>query len=342
VRAPTKLGAPFQLASAWAIVGGGLAMAAIGDPAPAAIALAVAALALATAWLGFAAVRTAELRYGYAAEAGLFALYMWIRLSPLGAGMTAETDVVVAIAAAFTLHFASIVLARAELPVLARPAMLGARLLPLAACACAIDVEAAAPHATLAHAVFAETIGVLYFLDFRRGGPRPLGAIALGFFNVGLALLWIHTDHRDALFYTVPLGVSISLLARLYQAHMSPSARRGLRAAGALLIYFSTYVHVVQFAHGLYPVLLGGFTLVGIALGFWLQLRELFVLSIGFLVLDVVSNLAYYGVHRPVLGWTLLTLAGLCLTASGVVFQLRRGQVRGLVSEIRTNLARWD
>lgn len=70
--------------------------------------------------------------------------------------------------------------------------------------------------------------------------------------------------------------------------------------------------------------------------------RELFVLSIGFLVLDVISNLAYYGVHRPVLGWTLLTLAGLCLTASGIVFQLRRGQVRGFVAGVRATLAEWD
>ena len=186
------------------------------------------------------------------------------------------------------------------------------------------------------------TLGVLYTLGFRRGGPRVLGVIALGFYNLGLALLWICTDRHDALYYTVPIGVSISLLARLYQAHMTRAARRGLRAAGTLLIYFSIYYQVVQFDHGLYPVLLGGFTLAGIALGFWLQLRELFTLSIGFLVLDVISNLAYYGVHRPVLGWTLLTLAGLCLTASGVVFQLRRPQVRGLVSDVRANLANWD
>lgn len=98
---------------------------------------------------------------------------------------------------------------------------------------------------------------------------------------------------------------------------------------------------VVQFDHGL-DLLLGGFTLAGIALGFFLQLRELFVLSIGFLVLDVISNLTYYGVHRPVLGWTLLTLAGLCLTASGIVFQLRRGQVRSFVAGVRATLAEWD
>jgi hypothetical protein len=99
------------------------------------------------------------------------------------------------------------------------------------------------------------------------GGGRALGLVALGFYNAGLALLWICTDRHDPLYYIVPLGVSISLLARIYRSHISRSARRGLRATGALLIYFATYSQVVQFDHGLPPLLLGGFTLGGIALG---------------------------------------------------------------------------
>jgi hypothetical protein len=183
---------------------------------------------------------------------------------------------------------------------------------------------------------------VLYTLGARRTGHRGLGLVAIAFYNLGLALLWVCTDRRDPLYYVVPLGISISLLARIYHTHLSRGARRGLRAAGSLVIYFATYYQVVQFDQGLYPLLLGGFTLAGIALGFVLRLRELFVLSIGFLVLDVISNLAYYGVHRPVLGWTLLTMAGLLLTVSGIVFQLRRAEVRGFVSGVRATLADWD
>jgi hypothetical protein len=195
---------------------------------------------------------------------------------------------------------------------------------------------------TIQHAILAETLGVLYTLGARRTGHRALGLVAIAFYNAGLMLLWVTTDRRDPLYYVVPLGISISLLARIYRSHMSRAARRGLRATGSLVIYFATYHQVVQFDHGLYPLLLGGFTLAGIALGFWLQLRELFLLSTGFLVLDVISNLAYYGVHRPVLGWTLLTVAGLCLTVSGIVFQLRRTQVRGFVAEVRATMADWD
>jgi hypothetical protein len=154
--------------------------------------------------------------------------------------------------------------------------------------------------------------------------------------------LWLHTDHRDPLFYAIPTGISIVLLARIYRSNLGPGARRGLHLAGCLLIYFSTYYRVVQFDSGFYPLLLGGLTLAGLALGFALQLRDLFLMSAGFLVLNVISNLTYYGVHRPLLGWTLLTLAGLGLTAAGVLFQLRRTQLRALVSRMRAQLHAWE
>ena len=278
------------------------------------------------------------------AHAALVLLYLCLRTSPIAVRLPPETDVLVAIGFAFALHFLSALLRRARLPSLERPAAFGARTLPVAACLLVIwlAISGETELSTIQHAVLAETLGVLYTLGARRDGHRALGLVAIGFYNLGLVLLWISTDRYDPLYYIVPAGGSISLLARIYRAQMSRSAQRRLRAAGALVIYFASYVQVVQFEQGGYAILLGGFTLIGITLGFLLQLRELFVLSSGFLVIDVISNLAYYGVHRPVLGWTLLTLAGLCLTASGIVFQLRRAQVRGLFAGVRATLAEWD
>jgi hypothetical protein len=350
VRGRAHLGEPFRLVSAWAAIAALLAVGSgaldVPASAPAILpaVLAVTALVFATLWFGFAAIRSARDRHGYAAQAALVLLYVCVRTTPLGSDLSPETDTLVAIAAAFALHFLSELLHRARLGSLERPAIVGAQVLPVAACTIVIWL-ASAGHgelSTVEHAVLAETLGVLYTLGARRTGHRALGLVAVAFYNLGLGLLWICTDRRDALYYVVPLGVSISLLARIYQTHLSHAARRGLRAAGSLLIYFATYYQVVHFDHGRYPLLLGGFTLAGIALGFVLQLRELFILSIGFLVLDVISNLAYYGVHRPVLGWTLLTVAGLGLTVSGVIFQLRRTQVRGLVAGVRATLADWD
>lgn len=350
VRGRANLGAPFRLASAWAAAGALLAAGSgafrVPASAPALLpaGLAIAALLCAIVWFGFAAIRTARDGHGHAAQATLVLLYVCVRTGPLGAGFTSETDTLVAIAAAFALHFVAELLQRARLVALERPAAAGARTLPVAACAIVIwlAITGRGALSTAPHAVLAETLGVLYTLGARRPGHRALALVALAFYNLGLVLLWISTDQRDPVFYVVPLGVSISLLARVYRTHMSRAARRGVRAAGSLLIYFATYYQVVHFDHGLYPLVLGGFTLAGIALGFVLQLRELFILSIGFLVLDVISNLAYYGVHRPVLGWTLLTVAGLCLTVCGVIFQLRRAQLRGFVAGVRASLADWD
>ena len=132
------------------------------------------------------------------------------------------------------------------------------------------------------------------------------------------------------------------ILSRIYKTNLSPNARRGLRTAGCLLIYVSTYYQAVQFTSGVYPLLLGLLALAGVGIGYFLRLRDLFFLSAGFVVLNVVSNLTYYGVHKPVLGWTLLTATGLLLTAGGILLQLRRGDFRALVGRARTAVAGWE
>ncbi|HMA10119.1 MAG TPA: hypothetical protein VKP68_19725, partial [Ramlibacter sp.] len=134
------LGEPFRLVSAWASVGCLLALASAAFDAPSSAPallpalLALATLLVATAWFAFAAVRTAKDRYGYAAQVTLLLLYVCIRTSPLGSGLSPETDAIVAIGAAFSLHFLSELLQRANLTALERPAVFGARVVPIAAC----------------------------------------------------------------------------------------------------------------------------------------------------------------------------------------------------------------
>lgn len=343
-------GAPLAYASRWSLFACALATlsAAAGSPAAAppwlAAALAMLALAAACAWFLHAALRGGRDRHGFAAWLALALLYLRARTAGLGAGAGASLDPIVLVAFAFALHLAAELLRRKRLGTLERPAAVSALLAPLAAAAVVLwDAFAGDGSLTsLRHALLAETIGVLYTLAFRSGGPRWLGLAAGTFYNLGLAILWVHTDRRDPLFYAIPAGISIVALASVYRQNLGEAARRGLHVTGCLLVYFATYFRVVQFDSGLYPLLLGGLTLVGLALGFALQLRDLFLMSAGFLVLDVISNLAYYGVHRPLLGWTLLTAAGLGLTAAGVLFQLRRAELTALVSRVRAQLRSWQ
>ncbi len=321
------------------------------QPALVALALSPLSLALAGIWFTRAAVRDDRAFLGAAAWLAFFAILLCLRCSPLAAALRfagdaaiADLDAIALVALAFASHSIGELLDRARLRALARPAVGFVVGLPLVAAALAASSHSAASSlaSSLRHALLFESIGVLYLLSFWRGGPRALALVAACFLNAGLFLLWLHTDHRDPLFYALPSGASIVGLARLYRANLGPGARRGLHLAGCLLIYFSTYYRVVQFDSGLYPLLLGGLTLAGVALGFALQLRDLFLMSAGFLVLNVISNLAFYGVHRPLLGWTLLTAAGLGLTAVGVAFQLRRAELSALLNRIRAHLQGWD
>lgn len=318
-------------------------------PALADTALAALSLVLAGVFFSRAAVRDPRLFLGAAAWLAFALLLLRLRLSPIAAALhfpgaagagVPELDAITLVALAFACHLIGELLERAKLSALARPAPCFVVALPLLAAALALAEPP--PTASLRHALLFESIGVVYLLSFWRGGPRPLAFLAACFLNAGLFLLWLHTDHRDPLFYAIPAGASIVGLARIYRDNLGPGARRGLHFAGCLLIYFSTYYRVMQFDSGLYPLLLGGLALTGVALGFALQLRDLFLMSAGFLVLDVISNLAFYGVHRPLLGWTLLTATGLGLTAAGVLFQLRRAELTALLNRIRAHLHAWE
>src|SRR5262249_10158504 len=140
LRKPAHLGEPFRLASAWALVGCLLATGSgffdVPPAAPALLAtlLMIGALGLVAVWFGFAAVRTGADRHGHVALAALVLLYVCVRASPLGSGLSSEADVIVAIAWAFALQFVSELLQRAKLTALEQPAIWGARTIPLAAC----------------------------------------------------------------------------------------------------------------------------------------------------------------------------------------------------------------
>ena len=349
---------PLRYASNWAIFAAVLAFASIGPSVPEGApswlpnALSLLALAGVAAWFAFTTQRAERPQHGQLIWLALLAMYFRVRLSHapigpfglIGADLSATTDAIVLVALAFALHLAAELLQRVQLTALERAARSGAAVIPLIAGALGLWswLDGDGTMTTLRVALLAESLGVLYTLAMRNGGPRAFGLLAIFLYNIGLALLWMHSGRRDPLYYTLPAGASVFLIARIYRQNLEGGARRGLHFAGALVIYFSTYYRVVQFDSGFYPLLLGGLTLAGLAAGFFLQLRDLFLISAGFIVLNVISNLTYYGVHRPLLGWTLLTLAGLGLTAAGVLFQLRRTQLRELLARVRTQLGTWE
>ncbi len=345
-------GAPLRYAARWSIVAIALSFASLFEDGPFLApswlpdVAALAAIAVAIACLTFAAARSQRRRDGHLAWLAVLLFYTRLRLAPLGPfnELAAVHDAIVLCALAFTFHFAAELLRRTQQLTLERAARAAAAILPLITGALALVawLDGDPSMSLLRLALLAESFGLLYTLALRSGGHRLFGLLALFLYNLGLSFLWLNSGRRDPLYYTVPAGASVVLVARIYKESLGTTSRRGLHLAGALLVYLSTYYRVVQFDSGSYPLLLGGLTVAGLAAGFFLQLRDLFLLSVGFIALNVISTLAYYGVHRPLLGWTLLTVAGLGLTACGVLFQLRRAELSALVSRVRSSLSRWE
>ena len=269
LRRPLGLASPRAYASAWALVAVALALAASVGAGPLTAATGLAALVLVALWFGFAAVESGHDRHGHLALATLLLLYLDVRIGPFGAGLSAALDAGLLVSAALALHFAADLLDRAQLAALVRPARVGARLLPLVATAVA---AAALAHGdgsltTVVLVVLAETIGILYTVGHRRGGHPVLGLAAAAYYDVGLLLLAQRGGLRDALWYTVPTGVTIIALARVYRTNLDARTRRALRTLGGLLIYVTGFYQALRFDGGGHALVLGGATLVGLALG---------------------------------------------------------------------------
>ena len=332
----------------WSIAGSALALGSAGLPAgasPAALhtAAVLATLGLAALRLGVESARTGSVALAHAAHGGVFCAYGLARARGVG-GLDAGSDAIAAVVLAFAAHFASELLGRSRLAALARAARLHARLLPLvgASFAALPVLLGREPIGAAFQIGLAAAIGVLYSLASPRFAGGWTGIAAAVSFNLAACLFWVHTGRHDPLFHAVPLGLTLVVLAQVHRDQLGVGARRGLRTVGALLVYLTGLVEALSFSGGGHALALGGLALCGILLGFALAVRDLFVLGSAFLVLDVIANLTYQGIHRPVVGWTLLTALGLGFTTAGIVFQLRRAEIAALVRRTRHAMAGWD
>ncbi len=198
------------------------------------------------------------------------------------------------------------------------------------------------PAGTVGQIGVTAAIGALYSLSSPRLTSGWTGIAAAVSFNLAVCLFWLHTGRHDPLCYAISVGLTLVIFAQVHRGRLSAGARRGLRTVGALLVYLTGLVEVLSFAGGGHALVLGGLALCGIVLGFVLAVRDLFVLGSAVLMLDVISNLTYQGIQRPVVGWTLLTALGLAFTAAGVLFQLRRAEVVAFLLRARHAMATWD
>ena len=174
-------------------------------------------------------------------------------------------------------------------------------------------------------------------------GGRGHTLLALGFGNAALALTYSALGWSDGLLYALPLATTMLWLVHTYRPELGEPASRVLRVMVLMALYtFSTGHALVELTplHSL--VVVPALCVAGIILGTILRVRIYVWIGGGYLAADLLLNMLRYGLSNPHLGALFLTLLGLALVASMVVFTLERERIINRYSAIFSELRTWD
>ena len=131
--------------------------------------------------------------------------------------------------------------------------------------------------------------------------------------NIALLLFALSSGISGAEVWLAPMGLFVLALSQIFASTLQHGARVTLRVVGALLLYLPAALQIAlqvgNARDGIYPVVFGLACLAGVAAGMLMQIRAYLALGVGFLVLDVVANLAHAGLRDHRVGFLVLSLA---------------------------------
>jgi hypothetical protein len=136
--------------------------------------------------------------------------------------------------------------------------------------------------------------------------------------NLSLVPLWISADVSSPVAYTLPAGVSLMIICRVYADDLRGHAP-ALRTLASLLIFGSTSFEMFQF-DAVWPAALQGATAVLVVLlGIRSRVRGYVYIGFTALLLDIVANLTRWGLQDRLVGGVLSVLGGILLFALGAL-----------------------
>jgi hypothetical protein len=299
-----------------------------------------ASAAAACAMGAFATLRALETRreaYAWLAQAAVGALYATARLETSWWSHTGSADALASIALAFGLLALNGLARVMDLSVFERPTRVATHLVPLAALvfARALDLPQMAGVGVALAVHYAA-------VSLAAGGSKPAALLSGAALNAALALTWIHQGRTNPEFYALPFGATLLAFSRIFQKDLDPTQRFWLRTVGILSVYVASVSSSLIFSDDAAVFVCAGLCIVGALLGVLLRVKVYVYLGAAFLVVDVLGNMARYGLRSPTLGATFLTLVGLVLLGGAAFFNLRRSELLARYRLVQDLLAQWE
>lgn len=213
-------------------------------------------------------------------------------------------------------------------------------LLPIAGCAAAVPLRSSggwmAACALLACAAHFSAIS--RWPEDRLAGSL-LAALA---FNGALLVVWSHGTWTAPELFLVPTGLTALALLRRFKATLDPTVHARLRALAIAGIYGVAAFRPLMLPTTWDFLLCLVVCLLGVVAGVMLRVRSYVYLGTTFLVTAVVANLVRYGVRDHRLAAVFLSVLGLMVLSSMVLFTAKRAELVARWERMRALLARWE
>ena len=173
--------------------------------------------------------------------------------------------------------------------------------------------ELGKPESSVAPALAA----VFYACLARSDGQTLLGWLAGGFANLSLVSLWLSFGFTSPLFFALPAGATLGLLARIYDDQLG-NAAPVVRTAAALIVFGVTSFEMFRFASPLPALALALAAIAAVLLGMLWRVRAYLYFGFASLLIDMVANLTRFGARDRLAGGLIGLAAGLLLLVLGI------------------------
>jgi hypothetical protein len=296
---------------------------------------------LAAALLGGFALRralaTGRELYAYLAQAALVAVYLLVRLQTEFVGHRGDRDALSTVVLGFAFLGLHALAQRMQSKVFERPTRVVTHVLPLLGLLFVPGMTASQG------TVYGLGLALHYAaVSGATGGSKLAATLSAVALNGALAVTWIDRGIADPQFYAIPFGATLLAFARIFRSDLSERARFGLRTAGILCVYVASATSALYFASPGYVLVCAGVCVVGVLLGVALRVKAYVYLGSAFLVVDVLGNMARFGLRQPFFGGLFLTLLGFALVGGWIFFVSKREELVRRYLAVQTLLADWE
>lgn len=295
------------------------------------------AAALLGAFATLRALRTGNEVYAYLAQAALLAVYLLVRIQSDLIGARTDRDALSSVLLGFAFLGLHALARRAEAEVFDRPTRVMTHVLPLVGLIFLPQLSAEQG------ALYGLGLALHYAaVSATLGGSKTAAVLSGIALNASLAVTWMSRGIGDPQFYAIPFGATLLTFARLFRDDLSEESRFWLRTVGILAVYLASVASTVIYDKPSYVLVCALVCIGGVLLGVMLRVRVYVYLGAAVLVLDVLGNMARYGLHQPVLLGVMLTLLGFVLVGGWIYFISKREELLRRYAAVQALMREWE